>query len=198
MTSCCLTATFTRHRGANDHVHVTRTDGTSTEWEFPSYGDAVPHDLIHLVVERGLGMTDGFWGLIDGGANVVMVGDQAVLSRNGEPLKPPDVDFRALSRPRKRSPCLVPSLPSKRSARSRSHDWTQGHSPHRRPATRLPISASGYPMARRPRRSLTFSVSSANLRSNGANPATSRSRSAGLAAACDLMMLAASGRNGCR
>ncbi len=96
MTGCCLTATFTRHRGANDHVHVTRTEGTSTEWEFPSYGDAVPHDLIHLVVERGLGMTDGFWGLIDGGANVVMVGDQAVLSRNGEPLKPPGVDFSGL------------------------------------------------------------------------------------------------------
>lgn len=91
-----LTASFTRRRGERDQVQVVRTDGTKTEWEFPSYGDALPHDLVHFIVEEGLGLTDGFWGLIDDGADVVMVNDQAVLSRNGEPLREPLVDFTGL------------------------------------------------------------------------------------------------------
>lgn len=91
-----LTATFTRRRGQHDLVHVVRTDGTETEWDFPSYGDALPHDLVHFVVEQGIGLTDGFWGLVDDGAEVVIVGDQAVLSRNGEPLREPVVDFSGL------------------------------------------------------------------------------------------------------
>ncbi len=91
-----LTATFTRRPGQHDLVHVVRTDGTETEWDFPSYGDALPHDLVHFVVEQGIGLTDGFWGLVDDGAEVVIVGDQAVLSRNGEPLREPVVDFSGL------------------------------------------------------------------------------------------------------
>jgi hypothetical protein len=94
--SGCLTASFTRRRGEHDQVQVVRTDGTKTEWEFPSYGDALPHDLVHFIVEEGLGLTDGFWGLIDNGADVVMVDDQAVLSRNGEPLREPLLDFSGL------------------------------------------------------------------------------------------------------
>jgi hypothetical protein len=56
-----------------------RTDGTETEWEFPSYGEALPHDLVHFAVEQGLGLNDGFWGLLDDGAEVVMVNDQSRL-----------------------------------------------------------------------------------------------------------------------
>jgi hypothetical protein len=91
-----LTASFTRRRGERDQVQVLRTDGTKTEWEFPGYGDALPHDLVHFIVEKGLGLTDGFWGLIDDGADVVMVNDQAVLSRDGKPLREPAVDFSGL------------------------------------------------------------------------------------------------------
>lgn len=81
-----LTASFTRRREPTDRVRVTRSDGTSTAWDFPTYGDVLPHDLVHLVVEEGLGLTAGFWGLVDQGADVVMVGDQAVLAREGTPL----------------------------------------------------------------------------------------------------------------
>ncbi len=63
-----LTATFVRHRGGRDHIYVTRADGTVVHWKFPAYGDGLPHDLVHLVVESGLEMRDGFWGLIDRGA----------------------------------------------------------------------------------------------------------------------------------
>ncbi len=104
----CLTATFTRHREANDHVQVIRSNETSTEWEFPNYGDALPHDLVHFIVEEGLGLTGGFWGLVDDGADVVMVNDQAVLSRDGEPLKPPHVDFSGLVQAEKAVALLGP------------------------------------------------------------------------------------------
>ena len=63
-------------------MYVTREDGTSTSWDFPSYGDGLPHDLCHLVVESELGLTDGFWGLVDQGVDV---NNQATLMR-GRPL----------------------------------------------------------------------------------------------------------------
>ncbi len=91
-----LTVTFTRRPAQHDLVHVVRTDGTEADWEFPDYGDALPHDLLHFVVEQGLGLVDGFWGLIDDGVEVVISGDQAVLSRDGEPLCEPAVDFSGL------------------------------------------------------------------------------------------------------
>ena len=49
-----LEVAFVRRRGGRDRVYVTRADGTSTGWDFPSYGDWLPHDLCHLVVEEGL------------------------------------------------------------------------------------------------------------------------------------------------
>jgi pimeloyl-ACP methyl ester carboxylesterase len=91
-----LTVTFTRRPAQHDLVHVVRTDGTETEWGFPNRGDALPHDLVHFVVEQGIGLIDGFWGLIDDGVEVVISGDQVVLSRDGEPLREPAVDFSGL------------------------------------------------------------------------------------------------------
>jgi hypothetical protein len=80
-----LTATFRRADG-RDEVRVARSDGSHLGWDFPSYGDVLPHDLVHVVVEGELGLTDGFWGLVDGGADVVVVGDRALLARGGVPL----------------------------------------------------------------------------------------------------------------
>jgi hypothetical protein len=37
-----LTVTFTRRPAQRDLVHVVRTDGTETEWDFPNRGDALP------------------------------------------------------------------------------------------------------------------------------------------------------------
>ena len=67
-------------------MYVTREDGTSTSWDFPSYGDGLPHDLCHLVVESELGLTDGFWGLVDQGVDVGLVNNQATLMRGSRPL----------------------------------------------------------------------------------------------------------------
>jgi len=48
-----LEVSFVRSRGSRDRVYVARNDGTSTGWDFPSYGDRLPHDLRHLIVEDG-------------------------------------------------------------------------------------------------------------------------------------------------
>ncbi|HSH59033.1 MAG TPA: hypothetical protein VK988_05200 [Acidimicrobiales bacterium] len=96
---------FVRRRGGRDRVYVTRADGTSTGWDFPSYGDWLPHDLCHLVVEEELGLIDGFWGLVDRGVEVGLVNNQATLLRDGKSLvEQPDVDLRGLRRRRRQSP----------------------------------------------------------------------------------------------
>src|ERR1700736_1529870 len=75
-----------RRRGSRDRVYVTRDNGSSTGWDFPSYGDGLPHDLCHLVVEDELRLTEGFWGLVDQGVDVGLVNNQAILTRDGKPL----------------------------------------------------------------------------------------------------------------
>ena len=88
---------FVRRRGSRDRVYVTRGDGTSTGWDFPSYGDWLPHDLCHLVVEEELRLKDGFWGLVDRGVEVGLVNNQATLIRDGKPLvEHPEVNLTGL------------------------------------------------------------------------------------------------------
>jgi hypothetical protein len=92
-----LQVSFVRHRGRRDRVYVTRQDGSSTAWDFPSYGDRLPHDLCHLVVEEALGIAAGFWGLVDQGVEVELVDNQATLVRDGRPLlAEPGIDFSDL------------------------------------------------------------------------------------------------------
>jgi hypothetical protein len=81
-----LEVAFVRQRGRRDRIYVTRQDSSTTAWDFPSYGDGLPHDLVHLVVESGLGIVDGFWGLVDRGVDVSLVDNQACLVRAGRPL----------------------------------------------------------------------------------------------------------------
>ena len=88
-----------RNRGSRDRVYVTRSDGTSTGWVFPTYGDGLPHDLCHLVVEDGLGLSEGFWGLVDQHVDVGLVNNEPTLMRDGRPLvDQPGVDFAGLTR----------------------------------------------------------------------------------------------------
>lgn len=95
--SIAVKASFVRHRERRDRVYVTRQDGSSTAWDFPSYGDRLPHDLCHLVVEEALGISNGFWGLVDQGVEVRLVDDQATLVRAGKPLvQEVGVDFSDL------------------------------------------------------------------------------------------------------
>jgi hypothetical protein len=79
-------------------VYVKRDDGSSTGWEFPSYGAGLPHDLCHLVVEDELWLNEGFWGLVDQGVDVGLVNNEATLMRDGKPLvEHIGVDFSGLN-----------------------------------------------------------------------------------------------------
>jgi hypothetical protein len=92
-----LKAAFVRRRGRRDRVYATRSDGSSTSWDFPSDGDELPHDLCHLVVEDALRLDRGFWGLIDKGAEVRPIRNESTLVRNGVPLAQcPGVDLTGL------------------------------------------------------------------------------------------------------
>jgi len=81
-----LRAVFLKRPGQRDRIYVTRSDGTTTGWDFPSYGHGLPHDLCHLVVESELGLRHGFWGLVDQGAEIDLVDNQATLVRAGRRL----------------------------------------------------------------------------------------------------------------
>jgi hypothetical protein len=72
-----LRAAFVRSAGERDRIYVTRSDGSEVSWVFPTYGDALPHDLVHLVVESAFGLTEGFWGRVDGGADPTRVNAEA-------------------------------------------------------------------------------------------------------------------------
>lgn len=106
-----LTVAFVRHREQRDRIYVTRHDGTSTFWDFPSYGDRLPHDLVHLVVEDGLGIVNGFWGMVDAGVDVRLIDNQATLVVEGTPLgEKPGVDFSDLMRAEEAVALLGPSV----------------------------------------------------------------------------------------
>jgi hypothetical protein len=68
---------FVHTRGAPDRVYVRRSDGSETSWSFPTYGDAVPHDLVHLVVEDAFAIADGFWGRVDRGVDPARINADA-------------------------------------------------------------------------------------------------------------------------
>jgi len=72
-----LRAAFVRTAGGPDRIYVVRSDGSEVSWSFPTYGDGLPHDLVHLVVESAFGLRDGFWGRVDAGADPRMINDQA-------------------------------------------------------------------------------------------------------------------------
>ena len=67
---------------------------------------------MHLVVESGLGIVDGFWGLVDGGVDVSLVDNQACLVREGRPLVDQPGSTPPVScGPRRRWPSSGPTTP---------------------------------------------------------------------------------------
>ena len=52
----------------HDRAYVRLDDGQTRSWTFPSYGVMLPHDLVHLLVEVGFGIQDGFWGRVAAGS----------------------------------------------------------------------------------------------------------------------------------
>src|SRR5262245_52690392 len=68
---------FVRTQAQRDRVYVRRTNGTEVSWAFPTFGNYVPHDLVHLVVETAFGLKNGFWGRVDAGVDVARINAEA-------------------------------------------------------------------------------------------------------------------------
>jgi hypothetical protein len=80
-----MRVSFVRTQGSPDRIYVQRSDGGETSWSFPTYGDEVPHDLVHLVVEAAFGLKRGIWARVDEGADLARINAQA--NRMGGPNK---------------------------------------------------------------------------------------------------------------
>ena len=69
----------------NVHIEGSATvqfdDGSEVSWSFPSYGDGLPHDLVHLVLERRFGLRQGFWGRVAAGVDPSRI--NAMATRQG-------------------------------------------------------------------------------------------------------------------
>jgi hypothetical protein len=70
-----LIATRLGNSDKHDRLRCVRADGSASEVAMPRQG-ALPHDLIHLVVESALGFDNGFIGLVSRGADIDFAGKQ--------------------------------------------------------------------------------------------------------------------------
>lgn len=76
-----MLVTFVRTVGEKDRIYVRRDDGSEASWSFASYGDQLPHDLIHLVLEAEFAIVPGLWGRVARGADLGRINADA--SRTG-------------------------------------------------------------------------------------------------------------------
>jgi hypothetical protein len=60
--------TLTRHEQGKYDTVVTRDDGVSYRLKGVAHTFAIPHDLVHFLVEKALNLRRGFWGSIADGA----------------------------------------------------------------------------------------------------------------------------------
>jgi hypothetical protein len=105
-----LDVRFTRAAPDRDRVEVTRADHSRLVWEFPTHVSRLPHDLGHLVVEEGLGIGLGFWGLVSRGMDVGLVDGHAELTLGGVPVRDhPEIDLDDLRHSEEAVAVLSPS-----------------------------------------------------------------------------------------
>ena len=72
-----MTIRFVRIAGQADRIYVKRSNGSEVAWDFPTFGNEIPHDMVHLVVESLFGLSKGFWGRVDAGVDPKKVNEMA-------------------------------------------------------------------------------------------------------------------------
>jgi hypothetical protein len=80
-----LEVRFERDARRWDHVRV---PSLGCVWSMPSYGSALPHDAIHLVVESAFELRRGLFGLVAAGADPDALNAEAHAARRAG--RPPD------------------------------------------------------------------------------------------------------------
>ena len=70
---------FTRRSDSRHRLTVVRDDGSvSLGQVVPGFGpDAIPHDLLHAVVEKTLGLRRGVYGMVNTGLEIAQLVDRA-------------------------------------------------------------------------------------------------------------------------
>ena len=75
---------------SEDRIAICHADGRQMETTFPKKG-FIPHDAVHLFVERELGLKQAFWGMVAGGrhpeeiAGIAKAAGHASAARNTVP-----------------------------------------------------------------------------------------------------------------
>jgi hypothetical protein len=59
-----------------DYITVILANGLRVETTFPKKGP-FPHDAVHYAVEKNLGLTNAFWGMVAGGRHPEKIGELA-------------------------------------------------------------------------------------------------------------------------
>jgi hypothetical protein len=70
-----------------DRVYVERADGTEVSWTWSREEPALPHDLVHWVVETEARLLHGFWGLVADGLDPARVDRMAERIASGVTLR---------------------------------------------------------------------------------------------------------------
>ena len=83
-----MEVTFTKTSDRTCSQRVVRDDGASFEMPHLHCNGSLPHDMVHFIVERELGLNRGFWGSVAAGA--VFSGMNMVVGK-----KPPHAEARS-------------------------------------------------------------------------------------------------------
>ncbi|RST29878.1 hypothetical protein HMF7854_02860 [Sphingomonas ginkgonis] len=100
----------------SDRLDAVRPDGSRLSFEFPKKGP-VPHDAVHLLVERAFGFGQGFWGLVAAGRSPGAVGEMAKAGGHASAKRAAEPD-----------PAIVPVVQAERIVEAFEADLWSGSS----------------------------------------------------------------------
>jgi hypothetical protein len=77
--------TIVKEAGRSHRAVAVRDVGDTVQFAVADYGDRLPHDLVHYLVESTLGLDWGFWGLMAAGADLDAVARHSARHRRELP-----------------------------------------------------------------------------------------------------------------
>jgi hypothetical protein len=80
--------TIVKGTGRSHRAVAVRDGGGAVQFPVADYGDRLPHDLVHYLVESELGLEWGFWGLLAAGADLDTVARYGARHRRELPHRP--------------------------------------------------------------------------------------------------------------
>ena len=104
----------------SDRIDTLRANGGEVSTTFPHKGP-IPHDAVHFFVESGLGITEGFWGMVAAGRHPEEIAGMAK-----------EAGHASAKRARLPDPAIIPIIQAERAVECFEADlWSGGDShPH--------------------------------------------------------------------